>query len=843
MCDPEVGVIIIQYLWFFNFSEFLKQAAAESAYSRLKNTPNRTKNSNGSLYTRSHDYSSAEETLILPTPPVRRPVTAINGNSDSAAAMDLKQKQLHSRETFKLRPGSSQSYSNGSSGNRFVTGDVMSQTCPPGETGRYLKHSRGRAPRESFERQPKYVNYPLVQQTEQNGDLLNNAPLKPYTRKMAPKKPERKKVKKTEEESKNIDNLLVEQMKLEKELKELQQIREKIVPPLDLSELNANHASYSDHERYLNPKSISTSGPSVSSQGKNPKDFKVSSLSSGHLTSGPSSLTAKPELTSDDSIDREVEGLLSEMLFLRDDEDDTSPLKHDSVSPEVKTYPYTNGAQSSSPKVTTNGYYNGVHEPQITNSFVYRSPSSSGYTPTPAGSKTNHSRVSDISQDKIEQFCALKQQEMYWMNRIRHQRQILAQPLNTVVRHEVEEQYFYAQEQLSGFEKAIADLFQHLSAGEVKVLVKNGVVKPDPEYILLPFNSQSLQTNNYANQSYNQFGQRFPAQQPQQNAAYPLLVPGPAANGINVPQRFGYQQTTSQTHIATNLAPFHSQRIGNAFTGIQDTNISSGNVSKQIVPRASDVIVNKPASVNKETQTVNGVHAHNGTTTSNIVDRDLKKTEDNNDEVNQRERTRNISIPAVSQNTSTNLLQAEDSEQGISNLVDITGLSNEASPVNQIAVGKQEDQPSGEFLVQGADNEKEYYVAPEEEGKPVAIKQPSFDDHEVVKLKEKLQFEQKELSDSLKREEMKFLEEQRRLKEEEERQNQWMAEQENRRRRIHESMAIDEREVEMVEEKLSVDKVKNRRCYFNNNNNNNNNLLFVLVLREKMNFYLPFAFA
>ena len=803
MRDHEVGLIIIQYLWFFNFSEFLKQIAAESASSRLKNIPNRTKNSNGSLYTRSRDYSSAEETLILPTPPVRRPATAINGTSDSAA-MNLKQEQPHSRGTSKL-PDSSQSYSNG-----FVKGDVMSQTCPPGETGRYLKHSRGRDPRESFERQPKYVNYPLVRQTEQNGNLLNNAPFKSYTRKMAPKKPERKKVKKTEEESKNIDNLLMEQMKLEKELKKLQQIREKIVPPLDLSELNANHASYSDHERYLNPKSISTSGPSVSGQGKHPKDFKVSSLSSGHFTTGPSSLTVKPELTSDDSIDREVEGLLSEMLFLRDDEDDTSPLKHDSLSPEVKTYPHTNEAQSSSPKITTTGYYNGVHESKITNSFVDSSPSSSGYTPSPAGSKKNHSRVSDVSQDKIEQFCALKQQEMYWMNRIRHQRQILAQPLNTVVRHEVEEQYFYAQEQLSGIEKAIADLFQHLSPGEVEVLLKNGVVKSDPEYILSPFNSQSLQTNNYTNQSYNHFGQRFLAQQPQQNAAYPL-VPGPAANGINVPQRFGYQPTTSQTQFATNLSPFHSQRIGNAFTGFQDTSISSGNVSNQTVTRASDVIVNKPASVNKETQTVNGVHAHNGTTTSNILDRDLKETEDNSDEVNQRDRTRNISILPVSQNTSTKLPQAEDSEQGISNPVD--GLSNAASPVNQIAVGKQEDQPSGEFLVQGAGNEKEYYVAPEEKGKVVAVKQPSFDDHEVVKLKEKLEFEQKELSDSLKREEMRFFEEQRRLKEEEERQNQWMAEQENRRRRVHESMAIDEREVEMVEEELSVDEVKNRRCY------------------------------
>lgn len=803
--DHEVGLIIIQYLWFFNFSEFLKQTADESAYSRLKNTPNRTNSSNGSLYTGSRDYSSAEETLILPTPPVRRPTTAVNGTSDSAA-MDLKQKQPHSRETSKL-PDSSQSYFNG-----FVKGDVMSQTCPPGETGRYLKHSRGRDPRESFERQPKYVNYPLVQQLEQNGDLLNNAPLKSYTRKMAPKKPARKKVKKTEEESKNIDNLLMEQMKLEKELKELQQIREKIVPPLDLSELNANHASYSDHERYLNPKSISTSSPSVSSQGRHPKDFKVSSLSSDHFTSGPSSLTVKPELTSDDSIDREVEGLLSEMLFLRDDEDDTSPLKHDSLSPEVKTYPYTNGAQSSSPKVTTNGYYNGVHEPKIINSVVDSSPSSSGYTPPPAGSKIYHSRVSDVSQDKIEQFCALKQQEMYWMNRIRHQRQILAQPLNTVVRHEVEEQYFYAQEQLSGIEKAIADLFQHLSPGEVEVLVKNGVVKPDPEYILSPFNSHSLQTNYYTNPSYNQFGQRSLAQQPQQNAAYPL-VPGPATNGINVPQRFGYQQT-SQTQFATNLAPFHSQRVGNAFTGFQETSIGSGNVSNQTGTRASDVIVNKPASVNKETQTVNGVHAHNGTTTSNILDRDLKKTEDNSDEVNQRERTRNISILPVSQNTLTKLPQAEDSEQRISNPVDITGLSNEASPVNQIAVGKQEDQPSGEFVVQGAGNEKEYYVAPEENGKLVAVKRPSFDDHEVVKLKEKLEFEQKELSDSLKREEMRFLEEQRRLKEEEERQNQWMAEQENRRRRrIQESLIIDEREVEMVEQQLSVDEVKNRRCF------------------------------
>lgn len=784
--------------------KYPSQADAESQYSRIKDSPNRTSNSAASRYSRPRDHSSAEETLILPRPPTSRPTPAINGTTVDRNTERKHYSGSERRPTSRILD-SYQSYSEGSLGNRFAEDDLMSQTCPPGNTGRYLRHSSSKNHREGFDGQPKYASQ--MRQTTQNED----SPVESYAKKIAPKKPERKKLKKTEVESSNMHYLVQEQTKLEKELKELQKSRQQLVPPLDLRELNENHVRYD--EQYIGDKPpLSTSSPRVSGQNKRLSNSKVSPISSGHLISGPVHSSARPELTSDDSMDREVEGLLSEVLFSRDSEDDTSPLKRDSLSPEMETrITQTNGTQHSSPRFIVNGHRNGVHEPNVLNGYGESSSTSSQHTPQVLSAHRHHPPASSVSKDKVQQFCALKQQEMYWMNRVRHQRQILAQPLNTVVRQEVEEQYFYAQEELSRIEKATSDLFQHLSPGDVQVLVKNGMVPTDPEYIRSPYNLHALQTNTHASPSRlnNTYDQRFLSQQQQQqHAPYPSL-PGPAFNGMNVPQRFGYQQTISQPQYTTNVAPSFAQGAGYAFTGFQDRNINSRNVPNQYqaATNASDLQFVKPPSTDKETQTFNGLQPQNGVATGHILDHNLKKQESansNRDSRHQHTRSRNISSQHVDQSSVT--VQPQEPSDGELRFkaehsqvspVDIASLEG-AALVNHAAPRQQEDQPSGEFPRQERDNEELHSNAHVRQ-KPVAVKQPSFDDHEVVKLKEKLEHEQKELQDSLKREQRKFLEEQRRLKEEEERQKQWLAEQENLQS-MRESLAIEEKEAQALQE-------------------------------------------
>ena len=820
----------------FSFSNFRKsprQDTAESHYSNLRDSSRNT-TMDASRYTRPCDLSSLQETLILPTPPASPATTAVNGSTVEREA-ERRQYSVSERRPVSGELDSYQAYSK-DLGSRYTDDDVLSQTCPPGETGRYLRHSSGKEYRRNFDQQPKHSNYPAVGQRVQNEDSLSNSSVESQVqaRKAAPKKPERKKLKKTQEESSNVDFLIQEQMKLEKELKELQKIREQMVPPLDLRELHANQVE-----------GISDGAIARGKRSPRSKDLRVSPSHSGHLISGPAHSIARPELMSDDSVDREVEGLLSEMLFSGDSEDDTSPLKGGYLSPELETHiPQANSVQYSPPRLLVNGYHNGfpdpnlrnsysegystpakgtsqfvgdhrTHEPSITNGYVENYSTTPQHTPQFVSAQSNYSALApSVSQDKVGQFCLLKKQEMYWMNRVRQQRQILAQPLNTVVRHEVEEQYFYAQEELSRIENAIADLFQRLSPEDVQQLIISGMIPSGTKFIPSPYNLDALRTTNHISLSglYNQLDQRSLPQHHQQHVPYPV-APGSVGN---VPQRTGYQPTLSQPQYNTSIAPSYVQDGENLLHRYQDTSFNSGNTSRQF-QRDTDAIRSsfvKPPCTNKETQTFNRGQVrkevdtgqrlvHNfeisGSASSNRQSMDQDKTQYENDQYV--EQINSTKQPRESGNDLR--IEADDSQVYSTENASVV---EDAALVSGMILSQPEENTAGEGTV----NEKLHSNAHGRQ-KPTAVKQPSFDDHEVVKLKEKLEQEQQELRDSLKREQMKFLEEQRRLKEEEERQNEWMVEQENQRR-MRESLV---REAEVGQEERSVDEVRNLvNCLF-----------------------------
>lgn len=737
-----------------------------------------------------------------------------------------------------------QSYSKSTLGKRLAEEDFLSQTCPPGDTGRYFRQSNGREPRENLDRRPG-SKHSYVRQAAQNEDVLStsSADTQVVAKKVAPKKPERKKLKKAQETSSNIDHLIQEQMKLERELKQLQAIRERLVPPLDLRELNANHVngSVTNGEHYPSDKRLAD--PSTSQNGQNrrlpsSKEHKMSP--SGHVISGPAHSTARPELTSDDSVDREVEGLLREVALLRDSEDDTSPLKYDYYSPESPNISHRNGTHRSSPGMLVNGYHNGVHQPNVTNGYIQQSYSTpSQFNPQFVSTQRTQPAAPVVSQtDKVQQFCLLKKQEIYWMSQIRSRRHILEQKLDILVRQDVEEQYFYSQEELSRIEKAIADLFQSLSPQEVQWLMKNGMAPSKPEYVRSPYNLHALQTSNHVSPSvsYNQFDQQFLPRQQQQHVPYPV-APGPSVNGMNAPQSFGYLQTNSQPLYTANFSPSYAPGAGNVFPGFQDTSTNTENIPHQFpdTTNASTPSFTKPSSTDKETQTFNGVHIQNGVTPAQRLDyneetlqsanlqrdpRDLgplqsanlrrhprglgTKTRDRDQRVDNNRSARQLSEPDNSE------LRIEADHPQVAP-VDNARLEREEALVSQAVPKQQQEKNRGQLAREGTDNEETRSNVHNRQN-PATVKQPSFDDHEVVRLKEKLEHEQRELQASLEREQKRFMEEQRRLKEEEERQNEFISQQKKaeleNQQRMRDNLAAKAREAEMREQERSADEVR-----------------------------------
>ena len=583
---------------------------------------------------------------------------------------------------------------------------------------------------------------------------------------------------------------------------------------LDLRELHTNHVNgmASNGEQYA----------TVNGQSKrftNSKDHKMSST--GHLIFGPAHSGARPELTSDDSVDREVEGLLSEVMLLRDSEDDTSPIKRDHLSPETTNIPQRNLPQASSPGLLLNGYPSLVHQTNGSNGYMQQSYSTTPQiNPALVSMRENQTAATVVTQmDKIQQFRLLKKQEIHWMNQVRSRRHILEQKLNSIVRQDVEEQYFYAQEELSRIEKAIADLFQSLSSQEVQWLMRNNMAPPNPDYIRSPYNLHALRTTNQVTPSisYSQFDQQFLPQQQQQ------LAPNPVAStsfvtGMNGPQRFGFQQTNSQPRHTANFSPSYAHGAGNVFPGFQTAAANKGNVSHQSQDNAnaSSLSFVKPPSTDKETQTFNGLHVQNGVSPAQRLDSDSGTLQ--NADLEKDVRDLDTRTPDMVNTSLRARRPPEPADSGLRNeadhfrvdSADSVTLEREGTKHVSHAVPRQQENESRGQLVREGSNNEPIHSNVQNRPKLTSVKQPSFDDHEVVRLKEKLEHEQRELQASLEREQNKFIEEQRRLKEEEEKQHEWIkqqknAEQENQER-MRESLANKAREEQASER--SVDEVR-----------------------------------
>ena len=704
-----------------------------------------------------------------------------------------------------------QPYSKSSLAKRFTEEDLLSQTCPPGETGRYFRQSNGREPRKNqdWRTRPKH---PYVRQAIPSEDVLStsSADTQVLAKKIAPKKPERKKLKKAQETSSNMNHLIQEQIKLERELKQLQEIRECLVPPLDLRDLSTNHVNgtATNGEQYQTPNG-------QSKHLTNSKHKKISST--GHLISGPAHSGARPELTSDDSVDREVEGLLSEVMLLRDSEDDTSPINRDHLSPETTNIPQRSVPQGSSRGLLLNGYPSVAHQTNGSNGYMQQSYSATPQMNPQLASMNGHQEANHaVSQtDKIQQFRLLKKQEIHWMNQIRSRRHILEQKLDSIVRQDVEEQYFYAQEELSRIEKAIADLFESFSPQEFQWLMRNGMAPPNPDYNRSTYNTHTLQTNNYVTPSisYNQSDQQFLPRQQQQ------LMPNPVApvsfvTGMNVPQRLGFQQTNSQPQHTANFSPSYANGTGNGSPGFQTTAANRGKVSRQFQENAnaSSLSFSKPRSTDKETQTSNGLPVQNGVSPAHKLDSDSQTLQ--NAYLERDVRDLDTRIPDMVNSPRARQIP-ESGDSGLRDEADhfrvdsadrVTIEREDAKRVSQAVPRQQENESRGQLAREGANNAQINFNV-QNRPNPTSVKQPSFDDHEVVRLREKLEHEQRELQASLEREQNNFLEEQRRLREEEERQNEWIRkqkiEQENQER-MRENLANKAREEQASERSVEV---------------------------------------
>ena len=726
-----------------------------------------------SRYVGSLDHSTIPERLILPTPPTRRSASSV-GSVSGSKSLDRKSDSGLERWRVPLKMGLCQSYITGKdsgSTSLELEDDFTKQTCPPGEIGRYLRqqHSSTEPPLAGRLPKTRPAKHPPVRQLAQDEDnsSMSSWEFRGGANKLSHKKPE-KQPKKSQEQSGKLAVLIQEQLQLEKELNELEQIREQLVPPLYLQSLTSSNQA--DDDSSLKASNGEQSHRSVveftlySGIQKDhiPKRRGISSALDAGLNlpvSGPSSATAGLEVTSGDSTDREVEGLLSELLFPEQNYDDTSPLLYDGVLEEKMKFSDQNEVKVSSRTRMSNGFHKPNNFPSIANEMMhnYSTPPKplahfgAGLVPA----QTNQTRASSFSHEKVRQFVSLKKHELYWKNQIGNRRRILEQKLDTVARLGVEEQYFYSQGELSKIEKAIADLFQCLSPVDVQWLTRNGVTQttcfPSQPKLLSPV-----------------FGQ------PSHQRHYFDITQGPSGKGLSVPREFGYNQSIPQTQSTTNSIPSgepgRGPNYGMTFIGLQDTdNISA-------------VFSRNPPCSNKETQTVNGFQG--GLNSASGINHTFAKQ---HEFLNQVLVTRQPQGPV-----------------GKVEVVDPKGHSGDrASEARKEEIG--EDISVAQFS-----HGERWRVNPHSSvrGKPqqTPVKQLSFDDQEVVRLKEKLGLEQSELQETLEKEKILFLEEQRRLKEEEVEQLNWM-----RQRREMERQNAGRTCQTIVSEGMQTDRASERR--------------------------------
>ena len=197
-----------------------------------------------------------------------------------------------------------------------------------------------------------------------------------------------------------------------------------------------------------------------------------------------------PELLSDDSMDREVEGLLNELCGSRElgygnpygSSGHTAGNNHSMTSLQGNKRSL-NGAPIQTFNSCTRGYGTSVfHEPPAVHmkqelSRTYPTAEHSLRTRLPMGRSARHQYPVNIvtnEQEAAKEFLIVRKQEQFLKERIRQQRQFLEQKLDEATRQDVEEQYFDAQEELCRVEKTLIYLCGFLTQAQVKWLLKNG---------------------------------------------------------------------------------------------------------------------------------------------------------------------------------------------------------------------------------------------------------------------------------------------------------------------------------------------------------------------------------
>ena len=406
----------------------------------------------------------------LPTPPTAR----------SAASGRLRTKDWNPdsfQSLFDQLSPKGHEYDGDYSENGYSTVLPVGQTCPRGSGGRYFQE-RSSKERPITERAAQRKQVPVRPAANEDHEEF-------WVELSPPKKPARKRS--LSNSSSTNASLLQEQRQLERELEELERDRAERVPPLDLRSLS-DFGNSTNHHRQLSASdrqpsvsdwypsasrrqfsasveqlsvsdlqspasnrdqfSVSNRQPSVSDLQRSVADRKFSASDRSVGSDSRAGLSSKA-----DSIDREVENLLQELEAFR-----FSPPGFSSTARDTARNPRCQWQRSPN-----SAAFNGVSSPSFVDGPVIRSPSGLKAPANPAA-------------DRLRQFCLLKKQELYWQNEITKSRQLLERSLERVIRQDIEEQYFYAQEQLCRLEKAITVASHRLTPADTKWLLHHGLI-------------------------------------------------------------------------------------------------------------------------------------------------------------------------------------------------------------------------------------------------------------------------------------------------------------------------------------------------------------------------------
>ena len=709
-------------------------------------------NSTGSLQrTRRHGERK------LPTPPTNRSASSTSGRT-SDGDWNLNSSEFRSQSL--PRQSSARAYHPDCNFDNDLSAVESSHvTCPPGVRGRYLHEHCGSTG------QPSVRQFARGDHEEFSSGSSSEL--------LPPKKPARKRSSSNQENPPN-GGLLQEQLQIERELQQLDHERSKDfqVPPLDLRALNKAPAE-------LESFTLSQSLMDL----QRCKDVHRNQSPCGHLFDYSSSINSerqigsnqatnagsllRPELFSDDSIDREVEGFLNDFEPPRFSpmgcNTSTASDQREPVFQPRTERPFENNLKTM--------VYNGVgiipsslrsrHEPVVSPSFV---------TQVPSGL--------EISQERLRHFCILKKQELFWRSQIAKYRGFLEQRLDRVVRQDIEEQYFYAQEELCRMEKALAAVFYQLSSIETKWLMQHGLIsthrlQKSVSSVTLEFPDISL-----LSLAGHESDQR--PYQPKNGLSDVTRDPGLVHNGFSHVGLGGVPPIESsgltspaalhapqQQHSSVGHLQFHKE------TQTQDNNSVAGHVSPYYQNGTEDSLRRDPQREVPSPQ------------------RSVSEEPGNQCAGHRGEGKQQLQLRHQQQEQ---LWQQQQQQQ------QLLRQQQQQQVLRQQQQRQRQQQQQQQQQLNQDEQSREPNLAEAE--KKAATKQPSFDDEEVRQLQKEVEREQRELEEVLEKEREQYKEEQRRLKEEEQQEQEWLRQQKEMEQRFQSNLV---NKAKLADAQLSID--------------------------------------